>query len=107
MERLTTRIGDTVGMAWQHEEKYTMDEWVDMLQTRLCEYEDTGLTPEEINSTTPPATTKDILNMAQAIATAREIKLRNGYIISDCVIERMIRALDEATVSYRKSIKED
>lgn len=48
MERLTVHIGDTVGMAWEHEEKHTMDEWVDMLQTLLCEYEDTGLTPEEI-----------------------------------------------------------
>lgn len=48
MERLTTRIADTVGMAWEHEEMHTMDEWVDMLQTRLCEYEDTGWTPDEI-----------------------------------------------------------
>ena len=51
MDRLTVHIGDTVGMAWEHEEKHTMDEWVDMLQTRLCEYEDTGLTPEEVNYT--------------------------------------------------------
>ena len=48
MERLTMRIADTVGMTLEHEEKHTMDEWVDILQTRLCEYEDTGLTPEKI-----------------------------------------------------------
>lgn len=50
MERLTMRIADTVGMALGHEEMHTMDEWVDMLQTRLCEYEDTGLTPEQITT---------------------------------------------------------
>lgn len=50
MERLTMRIADTVGMTLEHEEMHTMDEWVDMLQTRLCEYEDTGLTPDEIST---------------------------------------------------------
>ena len=50
MERLTMRIADTVGMTLEHEEMHTMDEWVDMLQTRLCEYEDTGLTPEQITT---------------------------------------------------------
>lgn len=51
MERLTTRIGDTVGMAWEHEEMHTMDEWVDMLQARLCAYEDLEMTPEDIEQT--------------------------------------------------------
>lgn len=35
-------------MAWEHEEKYTVDEWVDLLMDRLAAYEDTGLTPNEI-----------------------------------------------------------
>lgn len=55
---------------------------------------------------TNAATSQDILNLAQATATAREIKLSGGYVISDGVINRMIDAMIEATESYRKSIKE-
>lgn len=49
MERLTTRMYGQPLMALDHEEKHTMAEWVDMLQARLCEYEDTGLAPKQIN----------------------------------------------------------
>lgn len=48
MERLTTRMYGQPLMALDHEEKHTMDEWVDMLQVRLCEYEDTGLSPKQV-----------------------------------------------------------
>ena len=50
MERLTYRLktGEVL-MATEYEEKYTKDEWIVMLQCRLAAYEDTGLTPEEIN----------------------------------------------------------
>lgn len=36
-------------MALEYEEKYTEQEWISVLQVRLAAYEDTGLTPEEIN----------------------------------------------------------
>lgn len=46
MERLTSRMADgTAVMAWEHEEQHFTNEWVDMLQTRLAAYEDTGLEP--------------------------------------------------------------
>lgn len=48
MERLTTRCSGYAVMAWEHEEKHTTQEWIDMLTDRLAAYEDTGLTPEEI-----------------------------------------------------------
>ena len=74
MERLTVHIGDTVGMAWEHEEKHTMDEWLDIVHARLADYEDTGLTPEEIkllcNAITEPiaqALAEVLPQLAQAI----------------------------------------
>lgn len=48
MERLTTRCNGQALMAWEHEEKHTTQEWIDILTDRLAAYEDTGLTPEEI-----------------------------------------------------------
>lgn len=49
MKRLTSRMADgTAVMAWEHEEQHSTNEWVDMLQTRLAAYEDTGLEPEEV-----------------------------------------------------------
>lgn len=35
-------------MASEHEEKYTAEEWVCMLQDRLADYEDSGVTPERV-----------------------------------------------------------
>lgn len=35
-------------MASEYEEKYTEQEWISVLQDRLAAYEETGLTPEEI-----------------------------------------------------------
>ena len=48
MERLTTRCNGYAVMAWEHEEKHTTQEWIDMLTDRLAAYEDTGMEPEEI-----------------------------------------------------------
>lgn len=50
MERLTERLrtGEVL-MASDYEEKYTEQEWICVLQDRLAAYEDTGLTPEEID----------------------------------------------------------
>lgn len=49
MERLTQRIrSGEVLMVSDYEEKYTEQEWINVLQNRLAAYEDTGLTPEEI-----------------------------------------------------------
>ena len=50
MERLTQRLrtGEVL-MASEYEEKYTEQEWISMLQDRLAAYEDTRLTPEEID----------------------------------------------------------
>lgn len=36
-------------MASEYEEKYTEQEWISVLQDRLATYEETGLTPEEID----------------------------------------------------------
>lgn len=54
MERLTTRYDGHAVMAWEHEEKYTTSEWIDMLTDRLAAYEDTGLEPEEVEVLIPP-----------------------------------------------------
>lgn len=49
MERMTQRIrSGEVLMVSDYEEKYTEQEWINVLQNRLAAYEDTGLTPEEI-----------------------------------------------------------
>lgn len=50
MERLTQRLrtGEVL-MASKYEEKYTEQEWISVLQDRLAAYEDTRLTPEEID----------------------------------------------------------
>ena len=50
MKRLTQRLrtGEVL-MASEYEEKYTEQEWISVLQDRLADYEDTGLTPEEID----------------------------------------------------------
>lgn len=50
MERLTTRCAGYAVMAWEHEEQHTTQEWIDMLTDRLADYEDTGMTPEEIEA---------------------------------------------------------
>ena len=49
MERLTQRIktGEVL-MASEHEEKYTTEEWICMLQDRVADYEDSGVTPERV-----------------------------------------------------------
>ena len=50
MERLTQRLrtGEVL-MASEYEEKYTEQEWISVLQDRLADYEETWLTPEEID----------------------------------------------------------
>nr|DAD96148.1 MAG TPA: hypothetical protein [Siphoviridae sp. ctXU818]DAN76120.1 MAG TPA: hypothetical protein [Caudoviricetes sp.] len=50
MERLTQRLrtGEVL-MASGYEEKYTEQEWISVLQDRLAAYEETWLTPEEID----------------------------------------------------------
>ena len=49
MERLTkrTKTGGVL-MASEHEEKYTAEEWICMLQDRLADYEDSGVTPDRV-----------------------------------------------------------
>lgn len=54
-----------------------------------------------------PVTSEDILNLAKAIDTARGVRLSGGYVINDHIIRNMINAMDEATQSYRKRIKEE
>ena len=83
MERLTYRLktGEVL-MATEYEEKYTKDEWIVMLQCRLAAYEDTGLTPEEIND----------------LASVREISPETEYAINkhaDNIIERLDKLLHQ------------
>lgn len=83
MERLTQRLrtGEVL-MASEYEEKYTEQEWISVLQDRLAAYEDTGLTPEEIND----------------LASAREISPEAEYAINkhaDSIIERLDKLLTQ------------
>lgn len=83
MERLTYRLktGEVL-MATEYEEKYTKDEWIVMLQCCLAAYEDTGLTPEEIND----------------LASVREISPEAEYAINkhaDNIIERLDKLLHQ------------
>lgn len=49
MERLTIRDRENNALlAPEHEERHTAEELIDLLLSRLAAYEDTGLTPEEI-----------------------------------------------------------
>lgn len=83
MERLTQRLrtGEVL-MALEYEEKYTEQEWISVLQVRLAAYEDTGLTPEEIND----------------LASVREISPEAEYAISkhaENIIERLDKLLHQ------------
>lgn len=69
-------------MASEYEEKYTEQEWISVLQDRLAAYEDTELTPEEIND----------------LASAREISPEAEYAINkhaDSIIERLDKLLTQ------------
>ena len=91
MERLTTRCAGHAIMAYEHEEKYTTQEWIDMLTERLAAYEDTGLSPEDVND----------------LASVREISPEAEYAINkhaDSLIERLDKLLhkdDSALEAYR------
>lgn len=83
MERLTQRLrtGEVL-MASEYEEKYTEQEWISVLQGRLAAYEDTELTPEEIND----------------LASVREISPETEYAINkhaDNIIERLDKLLHQ------------
>ena len=71
MERLTQRIktGEVL-MASEYEEKYTIEEWICVLQDRLAAYEDTGLMPEEVQRAFVPDAS--IKLAAQALGTTPE-----------------------------------
>ena len=77
MERLTQRLrtGEVL-MAPEYEEKYTAEEWIDVLQDRLAAYEDTHMMPADVMS----------MRMDMAIITA---------LLHDCDVDRM-RELAEA-----------
>ena len=77
MERLTQRLrtGEVL-MAPEYEEKYTAEEWIDVLQDRLAAYEDTHMMPADVMS----------MRMDMAIITA---------LLHDCDVDRM-RDLAEA-----------
>lgn len=89
MERLTQRLrtGEVL-MASEYEEKYTEQEWISVLQDRLAAYEDTGLTPEEIND----------------LASVREIPPEAEYAINkhaDSIIERLDKLLAQTDDDVR------
>ena len=51
MDRLTTRLQNGIPvMAWEHENKYSTEQWIDMLEERVAAYEDTHMTPSDIMS---------------------------------------------------------
>lgn len=89
MERLTQRLrtGEVL-MASEYEEKYTEQEWISVLQDRLAAYEDTRLTPEEIND----------------LASVREISPEAEYAINkhaDTIIERLDKLLAQTDDDVR------
>lgn len=49
-KRLTGRVGGVAGLAVEYEELFKTDELIDLLLNVLATYEDTGLTPEEIEA---------------------------------------------------------
>lgn len=59
MERLTQRLrtGEVL-MASDYEGKYTEQEWISVLQDRLAAYEDTGLTPGDVEELIKMAASK-------------------------------------------------
>lgn len=71
MERLTQRIktGEVL-MASEYEEKYTIEEWICVLQDRLAAYEDTGLTPDQV------VNAKTIIESAFADDTSKAERIR-------------------------------
>lgn len=54
MEKMTRWFGTgdnrVAGLAPEHEEKYTVDELIDLLLDKLARYEDTDLTPEQVEA---------------------------------------------------------
>lgn len=50
MDRLTRRIPGAVLLADDIDGRYTANEVIDMLAERLADYEETGLTPEDIKA---------------------------------------------------------
>lgn len=89
MEPLTYRLktGEVL-MASEYEGKYTKDEWIATLQNRIAAYEDTGLTPEEIND----------------LASVREIPPEAEYAINkhaDSIIERLDKLLAQTDDDVR------
>lgn len=89
MERLTQRLrtGEVL-MASEYEEKYTEQEWISVLQDRLAAYEDTRLTPEEIND----------------LASVREISPEAEYAINKhagTIIERLDKLLAQTDDDVR------
>lgn len=48
MDRLTKRINGIVGPDLEHPERTSPSSWIERLQYRLADYEDTGLMPEEV-----------------------------------------------------------
>lgn len=59
MERLTQRLrtGEVL-MASDYKEKYTEQEWISVLQDRLAAYEDTELTPGDVEGLIKMAASK-------------------------------------------------
>lgn len=89
MDRLTHRLktGEVI-MATEYEGTYTKNEWICVLQDRLAAYEDTGLTPEEIND----------------LASVREISPEAEYAINkhaDNIIDRLDKLLAQTDNDVR------
>lgn len=90
MDRLTTRIAGEAIMAFEHEEKHTLPEWLDIVHARLADYEDTGLTPEEITA------------MAGNLRQINEAKEREARIVADMVdLAAHAIGLDDKKAYYR------
>ena len=85
MERLTQRLrtGEVL-MASEYEEKYTEQEWISVLQDRLAAYEDTRLTPEEVDKLTKDWTDLcTIVGECGGISRVRELAEadKNGRVV--------------------------
>ena len=88
MERLTYR--DKAGnamMAFEHEEKHTTQEWIDLLENRLAEYEDTGLEPEDLAKIKKyEVETKELIHDLNTLMAYRMAEQEGRLVVLPCAV---------------------
>lgn len=85
MERVTQWFGTgdnrVAGMTPEHEEKHTVDELINLLLDKLARYEDTGLTPEQVEAIQEEnvkLTTPDTVRINRLERIAKQVDKHGG-----------------------------